>query len=68
MLYRVKIKGIRWDDGKGEYDVSSFPRHTTKIVEADSVRDAVDNAMEEMSDEYSMLIEDAESAEVEELE
>jgi hypothetical protein len=68
MKYRVKLIGIHWDDGKGEYDVSRLPTMRTQIVEGvDSVRDAIDLALEGLTEQYSMLISDCDRAEVQEL-
>lgn len=61
--WKVKLYGIVWDDGKGEYDVSELPPNLEVKVEADGKREAIDYAMREASDEFGSLIEGTEQIE-----
>lgn len=66
----VELRGIRWDDGKGEYDVRDLPTDVNVEIprnvarECKSARDMIDYALEILTDRYSMLIDDVESARV----
>jgi len=65
--YRVKMLGINWDDGKGEYDVSEAPRDLEITLNADNPADALEQALEAASDDYGSLIDDLDSYDVEPL-
>jgi hypothetical protein len=54
--YRVKLIGIDWDDGKGEYDVSEAPADVEISVNALDPDDALEIAMDEVSETYGSLI------------
>ena len=58
MIWRVTLSKIVWDDGKGEYDVSSLPSELNYIVHSAPTRQAaIESAMDDASDEYGSLIE-----------
>jgi hypothetical protein len=62
-MWKIKLYGIEWDDGKGEYDVSELPPNLEVTIEDDDVttRDAaIERALEDASDEYGSLIEGTE--------
>lgn len=59
MRYRVKLTGIVWDDGKGEYDVSEAPTEMTIEVEAEDLESALQFAMQEADEHVGCLIEGA---------
>ena len=66
--YRVKLKGIHWDDGKGEYDVSEAPTEITVDVNwAWNAEDALQQAMEAASEDVGSLIEGVDASEITEL-
>lgn len=54
--WKVKLYGIEWDDGKGEYDVSELPPNLEVKVEADTKTQAIDYAMREATEEFGSLI------------
>jgi hypothetical protein len=62
--WKVRLRGISWDDGKGEYDVSDLPKALTLTVIADDEAEAVSQAMNDASETTGSLIEGVESAEV----
>jgi hypothetical protein len=64
MRWQVKLSGLTWDDGKGEYDVSDLPKEWTTIVLADDEADAVDYALIDASDCCGSLIEGYKEAKV----
>ena len=58
-MWNVKLYGIEWDDGKGEYDVSELPPNLEIKVEDDDVQtrnEAIERALEIASDEFDSLI------------
>lgn len=61
--WKVKLFGITWDDGKGEYDVSGLPPNVEMTVEGYAKRDAIEYAMREISELYGTLIEGTEQIE-----
>lgn len=61
--WKVKLFGIEWDDGKGEYDVSELPPNLECRVEADSKSDAIEYALREACDEFGSLIQGTEQIE-----
>jgi hypothetical protein len=63
--WRIKLCGIHWDDGNGEYDVSTLPKTVQTIVNASEEEEAIDTAMEEIGDGHGFLIEGVDTAEVE---
>lgn len=65
MKWGIKLWGITWDDGKGEYDVEDLPRNLEIEVEAESYAEAKELALSEASDYYGFLIEGTHSIEVE---
>ena len=54
--WRIVITDIEWDDGKGEYDTAHLKAKYSKIVEAETKRDAIEAALEAVSDEACMLM------------
>jgi len=56
MRWRVKITGIVWDDGKGEYDVSDLPSEWSSVVIADDEKTALEYALTDASDSCGSLI------------
>lgn len=56
MMWKVTLYGIKWDDGKGEYDVSELPKHLQVIVRADNEEEAMHFALEDASDTFGSLI------------
>lgn len=64
MKYRVRLWGIQWDDGKGEYDVSRLPSNLEIELRADNEADAIESALDEATDRYSMLIADTDKIEI----
>jgi hypothetical protein len=54
----VELNEIKWDNGKGEYDVSDLPKqlalHVAAAFDAD---EAIELAMSDASDDYGALIE-----------
>lgn len=58
-MWYVKLRGITWDDGKGEYDVSKLPRDVdTAVSDAAADRDeALEMALDEVSEAYCTLVE-----------
>ncbi len=65
MRYRVKLTGIVWDDGKGEYDVSEAPDGMTIEIEAPDASIALEWALDEASEDVGSLIEGVETTFVE---
>lgn len=61
--WKVKLFGIEWDDGKGEYDVSELPPNLEVAVEADNKKEAIEYALTEASDEFGSLIQGTEQIE-----
>jgi DNA-directed RNA polymerase subunit L len=62
-MWNVKLYGIEWDDGKGEYDVSELPPNLEIKVEDDDVQtrdEAIERALEIASDEFDSLIDGTE--------
>ena len=57
MRWNVLIKGIVWDDGKGEYDVSDLPKSWRAVVAADHTEAAIEYALTDASDSCGSLIE-----------
>lgn len=64
MRWRVKLTGITWDDGKGEYDVSDLPKEWSTIVIADHETDAIEYALTDATDSCGSLVESFQSAKV----
>lgn len=56
MQWSVTLSEIEWDDGKGEYDVSDFPRRLTFRVNAETSNEAIQDALDAATDQYCMLI------------
>ncbi len=56
MQWKVELRAIEWDDGKGEYDVSDLPSELEYFVQADDEDEAIVNAMCDASDEHGSLI------------
>lgn len=56
MMWKVTLYGIKWDDGKGEYDVSELPSHLQVIVQSDDRLEAIEFALEDASDTFGSLI------------
>lgn len=67
MQWTVKLWGISWDDGKGQYDVSELPDNM-QVEIADGVcedtAEAVEYAMSEASANTGSLIEGVTTTEV----
>lgn len=70
MRWKIILCGIEWDDGDGEYDVSSLPENV-QVTIADGVcsdeADAIDYAMSEASDDFGSLIAGTDSIQVEQI-
>lgn len=64
MRWRVKLAGITWDDGKGQYDVSDLPKEWTTIVIADNEDDAIEYALTDATDSCGSLIDGVRSSKV----
>lgn len=64
MRWRVKLTGITWDDGKGQYDVSDLPKEWSVIVIADHENDAIEYALTDATDSCGSLVEGYQSARV----
>lgn len=62
--YIVKLRGITWDDGKGDYDVSHLPREMNVTVLADDEAEALEYALSEATDDQGFMIESVESHEI----
>lgn len=65
-MWRVLLLSIEWDDGKGEYDVSSLPRDLNYLVRADDSQEAIERAMEDATDTYGSLIQGCDASAYEE--
>lgn len=74
MRWKIRVVGIRWDVGYAddyEHDptyerrVAELPKEAEATVRADDEEEAVDKAMNEISDAYSFLIEDCKAVYVE---
>jgi DnaJ-class molecular chaperone len=65
--YRVKLCGIQWDDGKGEYDVSEAPSDLIVEVNALDPDDALAEAMDAASEDIGSLIDGVSSSEIEDV-
>jgi hypothetical protein len=64
MRWKIKLWGITWDDGKGEYDVSELPRNLEITVNAEQEAEAIEYAMSEASQDYGSLISGVHTTEV----
>lgn len=62
--WKIKFWGIRWDDGKGDYDVSALPQDVEVEVNEDTQVDAIELALSRVSDHYGFLIDDVKVTEV----
>lgn len=65
--WRVKLKGIEWYDGKGEYDVSDIATVWSTVVIAEDATEAVEFALSDATDAFGFLIVGYESADVRKL-
>lgn len=57
--WQIYLYGIEWDDGKGEYDVSSLPENLCIVVDHEDYTnrsDAIDRALEEATDNFGSFI------------
>lgn len=72
-IWKVKVFGIQWDDSHGEHDASHLPTEAEVIVSTDqyedeyTAEDAISDALDDISDEYGMLIADSERIEATEI-
>lgn len=65
MRWNVKLWGITWDGGKGEYDVSDLPANLEILnIAADDEGAAIEYAMSDASASYGSLIEGVGTAEI----
>lgn len=71
MRWKVTAHGIQWDVGDPDdydpatYDPSVLPESASAEVSADDELEAVENALNELSDQYGFLIDDTSKCEVE---
>lgn len=56
MRWQVTIRGIEWDDGKGEYDVSDLPDEWTATVIAENSQEAIQYALTDADESNGSLI------------
>lgn len=64
MHYIVKLRGIVWDDGQGEYNVARLPREMNVTVFAEDEEEALEYALSDAADDQGFVIESVESHEI----